>query len=344
MESVRLGRTEIKATRTAFGALPLQRQPVEEVTKLLRHAYTNGINFYDTARMYSDSEEKIGIALSDVRNRIYISSKTHSFTASAVRENLEITLRNLKTDYLDLMQVHNPPFCPKPGGDDGVYDELLKAKQEGKILHIGITNHREHIALEAIKSGLYETLQFPFSYLSGESEIALSGACEEADMGFLAMKPFGGGVLNSGAAVYWFFMQHPTVVPLYGMQHMSELAEMLSYTDKPPAEADVAETIASDRAELKGNFCRNCGYCMPCPVGIRTDMVVRSYYNLRRMPAFMMMTDDWHSMMSKTSECIACGSCSAKCPYDIDPPSRFAELRGDYFAHWDAYHQAKQSK
>ncbi|NLT58064.1 MAG: aldo/keto reductase [Clostridiales bacterium] len=339
MEKVRLGRTEILATRTAFGALPLQRQPVEEVTKLLRHAYDSGINFYDTARMYSDSEEKIGIALGDVRDKIFISSKTHQFTAAQVRENLETSLRNLKTDYIDLMQVHNPPFCPRPGGEDGVYDELLKAKQEGKIRHIGLTNHREHIAREAVESGLYETLQFPFSYLSSASELQLKQVCIEADMGFLAMKPFGGGVMASGAAVYWFFMQHRDVVPLYGMQHMHELEEMLGYTDNPPQEAEVAAIIEEDRRELSGNFCRNCGYCAPCPIGIRTDMVLRSYYNLRRMPLFQMMTEDWYNMMKVTEDCIACGSCSSKCPYELDPPSRFEALRADFFEHWAAYHK-----
>ena len=341
MELVRLGSTEIMATQTAFGCLPLQRHPVEDVTKLLRHAYDSGINYFDTARMYSDSEEKIGIALADVRSKIFISSKTHVFTAKDIRENLEITLRNLKTDYLDLLQLHNPAFCPVEGGEDGVYDELLKAKKEGKIRHIGITNHREHIAREAVESGLYETLQFPFSYLSSESELNLKQTCVESNMGFLAMKPFGGGVMSSGAAVYWFFQQHKDVLPLYGMQHMHELVEMLGYVSNPPSEADVAGIIAKDKEELSGNFCRSCGYCAPCPIGIRTDLVLRSYYNLRRMPLVQMMTESWYQMMEDTKNCIGCGSCASKCPYELDPPSRFEELRADFFQHWEAYHAAK---
>ncbi|MBQ3076891.1 MAG: aldo/keto reductase [Clostridia bacterium] len=341
MEKMRLGRTGIMASRVAFGCLPLQRRPVEETTRLLRHAYDKGINYYDTARMYSDSEEKIGIALADVRKDIVIATKSHHFTAAGIREDLETSLRLLKTDYVDVLQVHNPPFCPKPGGEDGVYDELLKAKQEGKLLHIAITNHREHVAREAIESGLYDLLQFPFAYLSSESELKLKDDCVAADMGFVAMKPFGGGVMQHGSAVYHFFSGHPDVLPIYGMQHMWELEEMLGYIDNPPDAAAAEAIIAADRAELKGNFCRNCGYCLPCPMDIRVDMVMRSYYNLRRMPVSQLMNEEWRKMMEDTKTCIECGACASRCPYELNPPSRFPALYEDYMEQWEKFHAAK---
>ena len=341
MRTIRLGRTGIEASAIAFGCLPLQRQPMEDVTRLLRKAYDNGINYYDTARIYSDSEEKIGVALSDVRNEIFIATKSHHFTAQGVTEDLETSLRLLKTDHVDVLQVHNPPFCPKPGGEDGVYDAMLRAKQEGKILHIGITNHREHIAREAIESGLYEVLQFPYAYLSSDSELQLQKDCVAAGMGFVAMKPFGGGVSCDGGAVFHFFSQHPDALPILGMQHMHELEEMLGYLKKAPDPVKAEEVIAADRAELKGNFCRNCGYCLPCPMGIRVDMVMRSYYNLRRMPVSQMMTEDWKQMMEDTKLCIECGQCASRCPYELNPPTRMPELYDDYVEHWNKFHAVR---
>ena len=248
MEKIRLGKTEILASQIGFGCLPLQRQPMDDVTKLLRKAYDSGINYFDTARMYSDSEEKIGVALSDVRNHIYLATKSHHFTAQGILEDLETSLRLMKTDHVDVLQVHNPPFCPKPGGEDGVYDALLRAKQEGKLLHIGITNHREHVAREAVESGLYDLLQFPFAYLSSESEHKLKDDCIAADVGFVAMKPFGGGVLNDGGAVYHFFSGQKDVLPIYGMQHMWELEQMLGFLETPPDEAAAKAVIDADDA------------------------------------------------------------------------------------------------
>ena len=338
MEKIRLGKTEIMASKIGFGCLPLQRRPMDEVIKLLRKAYDSGINYFDTARMYSDSEEKIGAALSEVRNHIYLATKSHHFTAEGILEDLDTSLRLMKTDHVDVLQVHNPPFCPKPGGEDGVYDAMLRAKKEGKLLHIGITNHREHVAREAIESGLYDLLQFPFAYLSSESEFKLKDDCLAADMGFVAMKPFGGGVLTDGGAVYHFFSTQKDVLPIYGMQHMWELEQMLGFLDNPPSEADAAPVIAADKAQLKGNFCRSCGYCLPCPMGIRVDMVMRSYYNLRRMPVSQLMNEEWRQMMEDTKLCIGCGACSSRCPYELDPPSRLPELYEDYMEHWNSYH------
>ena len=157
-------------------------------------------------------------------------------------------------------------------------------------------------------------------------------------MGFVAMKPFGGGVLTDGGAVYHFFSTQKDVLPIYGMQHMWELEQMLGFLDNPPSEADAAPVIAADKAQLKGNFCRNCGYCLPCPMGIRVDMVMRSYYNLRRMPVSQLMNEEWRQMMEDTKLCIGCGACSSRCPYELDPPSRLPELYEDYMEHWNSYH------
>ena len=171
MKTVTLGNTGITVNRNGFGALPIQRISVEEAGKLLRKAYDNGIRFFDTARAYSDSEYKIGQALADVRDDIIIATKTASTTVEGFWKDLETSLSMLKTDHVDIYQFHTPSFCPKPGDGTGLYEAMLEAKAQGKIRHIGITNHRLHVAREAVESGLYETLQFPFCYLAAISAV-----------------------------------------------------------------------------------------------------------------------------------------------------------------------------
>lgn len=226
MVTVRLGNTGIVANKNGFGALPIQRIDIEHAVKLIHMALDGGVNFFDTARAYSDSEKKLGIALEGVdRSKYYIATKTTAQTGEKVFEDLETSLRLLKTDYIDIYQLHCAPRCFRPGEEDGVYDAVIKAKKEGKIRHIGITAHLLNVAEEAIESGLYETLQFPFAYISSEKEIALAKKCEKAGMGFLGMKGLAGGLLTNAKLCYWFACQHPSVLPLWGVQRESELAE-----------------------------------------------------------------------------------------------------------------------
>ena len=179
MSTVTLGRTGIVSNKNAFGALPIQRVSPDYAGKLLRKAYDAGITFFDTARSYSDSEEKMGLALADVRDKIVIATKTPSTTVEGFWKDLETSLRLLKTDYIDIYQFHNPSFCPKPGDGTGLYEAMLEAKAQGKIRFIGLTNHRLHVAQEAVESGLYDTLQFPFCYLATDKDIALVNLCKE---------------------------------------------------------------------------------------------------------------------------------------------------------------------
>lgn len=203
MADVTLGKTRITVNKNGFGCLPVQRVSMAEAAGLLRKARENGISFFDTARAYTDSEEKLGEAFGESwDDTIYIATKTAAKTPQDFWKDLETSLANLKRGYVDLYQFHNPEFCPKPGDGSGLYECMLEAKAQGKIRHIGITNHRLSVAREAIDSGLYETLQFPFSYLSGEQELALVEACRKADMGFIAMKALSGGLLNHSDACY----------------------------------------------------------------------------------------------------------------------------------------------
>ena len=188
MEMVTLGKTGITVNKNGFGALPIQRISADDAVALARRAYEAGMTFFDTARFYTDSEEKLGEAFDGMREKVCIATKTAAQNAEDFWKDLEVSLHNLRTDYIDIYQFHNPSFCPKPGDGTGLYEAMLGAKAQGKIRHIGITNHRLAVANEAIDSGLYETLQFPFCYLATEKDLELVKKCKEADMGFIAMK------------------------------------------------------------------------------------------------------------------------------------------------------------
>ncbi len=332
MNTVTLGRTGITVSKNGFGALPIQRVSTEYAGMLLRKAYDGGIRYFDTARAYSDSEEKMGRALSDVRGDLYIATKTMSTTVEGFWEQLETSLRLLKTDYIDVYQFHNPAFCPKPGDGSGLYEAMLEAKKQGKIRFIGLTNHRLHVAEEAAASGLYDVLQFPFCYLATERDVALVNLCRENSVGFVSMKGLSGGLITNSAAAYAWQAAYENALPIWGVQRENELDEFLSYMDNPPTMEDpeIKAVIEKDRRELIGNFCRACGYCMPCPVGITINQCARMSQLIRRSPSDGWLTPQAQEMMRKIEDCLHCGQCKSKCPYGLDTPTLLQQNLEDY--------------
>lgn len=331
MDYVTLGRTEIKVCKNGFGALPIQRISFDAAKEILLHAYNSGINFFDTARFYTDSEEKIGYALSDVRDKIYIATKTAAQNADDFWKDLNTSLNNMKTDYIDIYQFHNPSFCPKPNDGTGLYEAMLVAKAQGKIRFIGLTNHRLAVAQEAIDSGLYDTIQFPFCYLATDKDIAIVENCKKNNLGFIAMKGLSGGLITNSAAAYAFMAQYDNVLPIWGVQRMSELNEFLSYNTNPPSvTGEIKELIDNDRKMLAGEFCRGCGYCMPCPVGIEINNCARMSLLLRRSPSELQLTPAVQAKMKKIENCLHCNQCKSKCPYGLDTPKLLEENYKDY--------------
>ena len=331
MKKVVLGKTGIISAQNAFGALPIQRVSDEYAVKLLHRAYEGGFTFFDTARAYSDSEHKIGLAFHGMRDKINIASKTMSVTPEGIRKDLEASLENMRTDYIDIYQIHNPSFCPKPNDGTGVYETLLEAKKEGKIRHIGLTNHRLHIAKEAVESGLYETLQFPFCYLATQKDIELVELCKEKNVGFIAMKALSGGLITNSAAACAYISQYENVLPIWGIQRESELEEFISYMTTPPEMNDeMSAIVEKDRKELLGYFCRGCGYCMPCPVGIEINNSARMSQLIRRSPSKNWLTPEWQEKMLKIDSCLNCGKCAQKCPYGLDTPALLRRNLEDY--------------
>lgn len=331
MVDVTLGSTGITVNKNGFGALPVQRISDEDAVYLLRKAYEGGITFFDTARCYTDSEKKVGMALEGIRDKVYIATKTMAETVEEFWKDLETSLTYLRTDYVDLYQFHNPSFCPKPGDGTGLYEAILEAKAQGKVKHIGITNHRLAVANEAIDSGLYETLQFPFCYLATDKDLELVRKCKEANMGFIAMKALSGGLINNSEAAYVYLAQFDNVLPIWGVQRESELDEFLSYVKNPPVMTkELEDLIARDREQLQGEFCRGCGYCMPCPVGIEINNCARMSLMIRRSPSDAQLTPEMQENMKRIAECLHCGQCKSKCPYGLDTPTLLEKNLKDY--------------
>jgi len=331
MVEVTLGSTGITVNKNGFGALPIQRISDEDAICLIRKAYEGGINFFDTARCYSDSEKKVGIALEGIRDKVMVATKTMSTTVEGFWEDLEISLDNLKTDHVDIYQFHNPSFCPRPGDGTGLYEAMLEAKAQGKVKHIGITNHRLSVANEAIDSGLYETLQFPFCYLATDKDIELVEKCRKANMGFIAMKALSGGLINNSRAAYVYLARFDNVLPIWGVQRENELDEFLSYVQEPPVMTqELEELIRHDREQLQGEFCRGCGYCMPCPVGIEINNCARMSLMIRRSPSEAQLTPKMQEKMKLIEKCLHCGQCKGKCPYGLDTPTLLEKNLKDY--------------
>ena len=331
MRQITLGSTGITVPQNAFGALPIQRVSTEMAVKLLRRAYEGGMRFFDTARAYSDSEVKVGEAFEGMREKVFIATKTGAKTPEEVRAQVETSLKNLRTDYIDIYQFHCADQCYRPGDGTGMYECMEELKKEGKIRHIGITAHKLYIAEEAVESGLYETLQYPFSYLSSEKEIALVKKCKEANMGFIAMKGLAGGLINRSEAAMAFMSQFDNALPIWGIQKEKELEEWLSYmAEAPTMNEELTAYIEKEQKELTGEFCRGCGYCMPCPAGIMINQCARMSLMLRRAPSKAWLTPQMQAEMKKIEVCLHCNQCMKKCPYELNTPELLKKNYEDY--------------
>ena len=332
MKTITLGKTGITVPQNAFGALPIQRVSQETAVALLRRAYEGGMRYFDTARAYSDSETKVGAAFEGMRDKLFIATKTQAKTPEAFWADLETSLRELRTDYIDVYQFHCVKQCWRPGDGSGMYECMLEAKAQGKIRHIGVTAHLVGVAEELIASGLYETLQFPFSYISAERDLALAAACEAADMGFIAMKGLAGGLLTNAEACMAFMLQH-RALPIWGVQREAELEEWLAFFEREPElTPELAAVIAADRASLAGDFCRGCGYCMPCSVGIPINQCARMSQLVRRAPSRAWLNEHWQAEMAKIDDCVECGLCMSRCPYGLEIPALLRKNLEDYRA------------
>ncbi len=331
MRKVRLGRTNLEISKTSFGALPIQRVDFDTAKKILVKAYENGINFFDTAQAYSDSEEKIGYALADKRKDIIIATKTGARTKREAQKHLETSLKRMKTDYIDIVQIHNPKEYPNPEDENSPYNALVEAKKRGDIRFIGFTNHSIDLAIKAAESGLYDTVQFPISMISTLKDLSLIDICAKNDVGIIAMKALCGGLIKNIKAAFAFFEQYENLVPIWGIQKEEELDEFLEYEKNPPVVDDnMRAVMKKEQEELAGDFCRGCGYCLPCPARIPIPTAARMKFLLRRAVKEDFLTEEWQEQMSRIDNCLHCNRCSIRCPYNLDTPALLKKMYEDY--------------
>ena len=322
MKSVRLGKTGLRVSRIGFGGIPIQRVTETEAIEVVQRCIELGITFLDTATSYTTSEERIGKAIAanpDQRDSLVIATKTPARDSATALKHLELSLRRLEVEAIDLWQMHNVnsfEVLEQVLGPGGALEAAWQALEAGKIRHIGITCHSMDVGLEAVPTGLFETVQFPFNFVTNEAVEKLVPLALEHDVGFIAMKPFGGGMLGNANLAIKYLLQFDHVVPDPGIETVDEIEEIATILAGPWELTDVEwEQIARIRAEVGVRFCRRCGYCEPCPEGVRISLVMNLPSVWKRMPAERLTTGNLSAAIQTGRRCIACGECEEKCPY-----------------------------
>lgn len=322
MERTILGKSGLAVSRVGFGGIPIQRITKEEAPALLRAVHEAGINYIDSARAYTVSEEYIGYALEKegLRGQFILASKSMARTKEEMARDIEISLANLRTDRIDLYQIHNPNMAQldtvlAPGG---ALEALLEAKAAGKIAHIGLTAHSVEVFRRALDLDMVETIMFPYNIVEtqGEDLIAL---CKEKNVGFIAMKPMAGGAIEDGALAMRFVLANPAVsIVIPGMYCADEIAQNTAAADDHTPLSDAEQVaIAEIRAQLGENFCRRCNYCAPCTVGISIPSVFLFAGYLERYNLAGWAHERYDTLKVKAGACIDCGACEPRCPYNL---------------------------
>lgn len=328
MRYVTLGKTGIEISEVGFGCIPIIRLSTAEAVTVLRRAYDAGITLFDTANAYLDSEEKIGLAFEGIRSRLIISTKTLKRDRAGAGADIDLSLRRLRTDYIDIFQIHQLSLesdYQTLRGADGVMEAALLARQAGKIRHIGVTSHSIEMAVRLVKTGLFSTIQFPFNFIESKPAEELHPVARQEGMGILAMKPFGGGALDNADLCFRFLRQFPDVVPLPGFDEVEQVDQIAAIykTDNELLPEDLA---AMDRykKELGQRFCRRCEYCQPCEQGVMITPAMNYPIVARRM-SHAKASGFASKAMESSRNCTGCAECVKRCPYNLPIPEMLKE-------------------
>jgi len=319
MKTMRLGKTGLEVSRVGMGGIPIQRPTEAEAIKAIRRALDLGVNFIDTARGYRTSEERIGKAIAGRREWVIVATKG-SGDKVAVQESIEESLKRLNTDYIDIWQFHNIASfeeLEKVLGLGGGLEGAKEALKTGKIRHIGFSSHNLDVARRAIISGHFETIQFPFNFVSNEAADDLVSLAREHDVGFIGMKPFAGGNIRDAPLAIKYVLQHDNVVPDPGIEKVEEIEEIVEVVNGSwELASDDLHKIEEIRAELGTRFCRQCLYCMPCPQGVNIWMLMITQGMYRLWPP-QVFFEGMEKIVESGRECVQCGECEEKCPYGL---------------------------
>ncbi|MCX7781303.1 MAG: aldo/keto reductase [Negativicutes bacterium] len=343
MNRIPLGNTGLIVSEVGFGGIPIIRLSREEASAVLRRAYEKGINFYDTANAYRDSEQKIGDTFAGMRDQVIYATKTIKRDGPGAQEQLENSLRMLRTDYIDLYQLHQVSqerdwqAITAPGG---ALEAVVKAKAEGKIRHIGVSSHSLAMALKLVGSGLFSTIQFPFNFIETAAKDELFAAARKAGMGIIAMKPFAGGMISNAKVAFAFLRQFPGIIPIPGFDSVAGVDEITGFyaADNAVSEEDLA-VMEACRQELGQQFCRRCEYCQPCPHGVMITPAMGYGVIAKRMSGAV-AADFARIPMESVPRCIDCGACRTKCPYELPIPEMLKKHYALFQAHRAALNKA----
>ncbi len=329
METIRLGKTEMMVSKLGFGGIPIQRLSEDDAVAVVRRCLDLGITFLDTANGYTTSEERIGKAIKGRRQGLVLATKTHARTAEGVKSDLKLSLERLGVDSIDLYQFHgvsdsdNLKMVLDPNGPMAVLEE---AKRAGQVKHIGITSHSMDIAKEAVKSDRFETIMFPFNFITSEPADELLPLTREHDVGFIAMKPLAGGMLDNATIAFKYLFQFPDLVPIPGIEKIHEIEEIVQILEGPRQMTEAEEQeMQRLRDELGTRFCRRCEYCQPCTVEIPITTVMTSTSFFKRMPPERFFSGMVETAMEKAANCTECGECEERCPYNLPIREMIAE-------------------
>ncbi len=324
-----LGNTGLEVATLGFGGIPIQRVSQQEAKITVKTAVERGINFIDTARAYSDSEEKIGLALQELDKKVYLASKTPAENAEEAYQDVKVSIDNLQVDKIDLYQLHHVSseenYKDQVTKKNSALQGLMKARSDGLIDHIGITGHSNDLLLRAIKENNFATVQFCYNFIETEAEEKLIPAAEERNIGMIAMKPMAGGRLQAPEIALRYILNRDSVIPIPGMESPQEVAENVTAADRTEKlNKEEKEFIEKKREELGDQFCRRCQYCLPCPEGIQIPVVLRVESFLNRMPAEKIKEGPYETFL-QAENCIECEKCVEKCPYDLPIPRLLQE-------------------
>ena len=320
MEYRVLGKTGLNISRVGLGGIPIQRIDAEGTKALMHQLKEAGVNFIDTARGYTVSEEYLGYALEGIRDKFVLATKSMSRTREAMAKDIDISLGNLKTDYIDLYQVHNPNMAQleQVTQEGGALEALLEAKEQGKIGHIGLTAHSVEVFEKALELPWVETIMFPYNIVETQGE-ALIKKCAEKNIGFVDMKPLAGGAIEDAALAMRFLVSNPDVtVVIPGMADPKELVQNIAAVNNTaPLTAEEKEKVNEIRSSLGTQFCRRCNYCQPCTEGINISGVFLFEGYLSRYGLGDWAKERYAALSKKASDCIGCGACESRCPYNL---------------------------
>lgn len=342
MRQTKLGKTGLMVSRIGFGGIPIQRLDDDEAVEVVRGCLDLGVRFIDTANGYTTSEERIGRAIAGRRDELVIATKTHARDRAGARENLELSLRRLGTDHVDVYQLHgvsNDDALARITAPGGAYEALVEAKQQGLIGHIGVSSHSIDTAKALVSSGLFETIQYPFNFIADEAERELLPLVRASGMGFIAMKPMGGGLIPNARLAIRYLAQFDDVVPDPGIQAVSEMAELIAALPLGTGHLDRADRqeMEAIRAELGTHFCHRCDYCQPCSEEIAISTVLSIGSNMRRFPMERVFGEQMTATIQKALDCEDCGLCEQRCPYNLSIREMLKERAAFYFREKAAY-------